>query len=220
MPLPNLISVTTGDYIGGTSGTVSVNFDASCTLVVIFALQTRDPTAPTGQAITIDGSSTGVVSIDNVSNSGDAIIYAWYKLNPGLSGAKTIAETHTNNATQRLLVYQFKDNDSNAPIGTEAEATGADAAPTVNATLSGNSLCIDAMIAATSTRTATVGSGQTEKVNVGSDVKRYCSSTEQGSVFTTMSWTLSGASTWAIMALPINGKSGGVGVTITPYMML
>jgi hypothetical protein len=191
----------------GCSGTITV--DASCTLLVVFDIQLKDPNLPTSQAVTIAGSAmTLLQSVDN----GSMIIKAFYKVNP-TTGSQTLAETHTNNALTRLYAIQYSGLGA-TPVATGATATGTSTGPSVNVTGSLNYYeILDAVAWNDASATASVGGGQTQLINNSPSYDLgAASSIETGTGTITMSWTLSASKPWVESAIIVIGTPGGAQV--------
>lgn len=110
----------------------------------------------------------------------------------------------------------FSGVDQTTPFGTTATAEGDHNTDiSVDVTSETDGMVVDAANIRGS-RTGTVGAGQTERINLPTNVSdnapSLLSSTEPGASTVTMSWGISGGATrWTTVGTPLNPASGGGG---------
>lgn len=166
-----------------------------------------------GETATVSGTPTydgvNLVAIDNILHSGGGGIrvYLYHLVDPN-AGAGNVVYALSGNTTHGAFIVTRTGVDPNNPLGTAVKASGADATPTDNVTSGEGELVVDAVGFATGTsRTITVGAGQTQRANQSSgpgSSAGFGGSEEAGASSVTMSWTISAAAdAWGIVAVPL-----------------
>ncbi len=171
--------------------------------------------------ITYEDDNTSGMSVSGVTYAGNALSFVgrrtssqeavseiWSLINPPSGTADVVVSVSGASTGDSLLVgaSTFTGVHQTAPLGTFSSNSGTNSSPTVTVAAATGDLIYD-VIAADDGRTATVGSGQTQRWNArtesGEDGVRGASSTEAGAASVTMSWSLNVSDAWAICAVPI-----------------
>lgn len=168
----------------------------------------------TVSGITYSGVALTLVSGGTATN-GSSHVEKWYLIGPA-TGANDVVVTFSTSANAVSGAISYSGASQTTPLGTAASATGGTTVATVDVSSATSEIVEDAMCAfdALGAPTATVGASQTERWNAsagptGGDT-RGCGSTETGAATTTMSWTLSAVTPWAIVAVPVKAASAAL----------
>lgn len=152
-----------------------------------------------GDALTLIGSAQRVSG-----GSGNVRVEQWKLANPD-AGTHDIVVTLSGGVTTLVggaVSFTGAHPDTAGLTGTQATATGASTAPTVNAASSVGDVVVDTMGIYNSGAALSAGASQTERWNVGAT--EGCGSTEPGAGAATMSWTGAvGTPVWAMAAVAV-----------------
>lgn len=162
-------------------------------------------------SITYDGVSMTKITSGSVSS----LTLAVWKLTAPSTGSNTVTLTGEGGIVE-IAVVTYSNVDQTTPVETESGANGTSTAPSVSASTAGGRLVFDAM-GANGSGSATVGSDQTERVNVVNNQRLACSEEDGNASSVTMSWTLASSVAWRTFAVPINGGGIGVGLDMHPH---
>lgn len=168
----------------------------------------------TVSAVKVNGSSITKLSAVNCGTSCRDEV--WYLLNPA-SGTNTIAVTTTTSAPVTATAISLYNVNQTTPFGTVSSATGTGTASLVSPATNTTQLVADFYgNQATTPFTPTVGSGQTQMINVGNSIAQEAAiSTEPGGAASTaITWTWGTANGYADIAMGINPAA--TGSTATP----
>lgn len=161
----------------------------------------QDSTPGTLSSVTSGGNAATSLGVVLDSGGGNKIFGQMfiYK-NAGTSPTTIQANFSEVMNSVTIHAMTIKNVDQVTSTGTRATATGASTAPSVNVSSTAGELVVDLLCSPD--RTATVGAGQTDRVNVN-DVgnHRHAASHEAGATTTTMSWTLGSAADWGIQGI-------------------
>jgi hypothetical protein len=146
--------------------------------------------------------------------SDDARAELWYRVAPATGTNDAVVTFNRGNEDGGVIgVMTFTGVDQTTPFGTHATATGDGTSASVNVSSATGQLVFGVFASeAEDLPTLTVGPGQTEYWNIRSDIHDGAfggGSTEPGASTVTMSWSLSSADDWAIVAVPIKPAPGG-----------
>lgn len=147
------------------------------------------------------------VLVDEKNTGGtDARVHCFYMITPP-AGPANVIYTLSGNCTHACSAQAWVGVDPDFPFGVPVEAQATNVTPTVDVNSEADEKVVDgACYEADAGVTIAIGAGQTEMVRVATGVGKrigYGSSYETGAATNTMSWTLSGASPWAIGAVAL-----------------
>lgn len=171
----------------------------------------------TPQTPTVNASSTGVTLLQSKTVfSGDPDGVSVYYLLAPSAGSTTVVFQSTGASFVTVSFATYSGVAQTSIFGTPVTADGgggAGSSPiTVGVPTTTGDLVLDAAHFQTGggSRTATVGAGQTERVNNSGDGDGHVGSEETAAgATTTMSWTLSASSLWATIGFVMNAAAGG-----------
>jgi hypothetical protein len=172
-------------------------------------------------SVTVSSVTYGGVActLVHAHSNGDSGVRLYRIIAPATTAGATV-QANFSGASSRcaIAVVSFTGVDQTTPLGTAADAETATGTATVNVSSAATELVCDLLWVADVS--ATVGAGQTARVNVGdiAEMGRTLGmSTEVGGATTTMSWTHPNTSADAfIIAVGIREAAGASTVTKTP----
>lgn len=164
-------------------------------------------------AVSITGVTYAGVAMTNIggaTDSSNSRAQLWKLSNPAV-GANNVIVSFSGGIDGLAGAVSFTGAQQITALltGTLATATGSNTTPTVNAVSNPAEIVIDTLVTAFNLVDATAGAGQTERWKVFNG-PCGAGSTEAGATSTTMSWTLSSSSPWALIAIAVKPKSSGV----------
>jgi len=164
---------------------------------------------------TYGGVNLVFVGTDINTTAGGIRTYLYHLVDPK-SGANNIVVSYTGNVVNGVLAVSRTGVDPNNPIGTMVSADSSGGALTVGASSGDGELVIDSAGAVQDNPgTLNVGALQTMRVRQGTTASFNISggiSDEPGQASVTMSWTATSSNPlgWAIVAVPLKPKVGGL----------
>lgn len=174
--------------------------------------------SPTVTALTVNGSSTGVVNTSTQSHAdGSRFMNTYYILAPPTSSVAYAASFSGTVDECAIQVVSLTGVDQTTPVGTDVESQGNDTNPVVNSVISAtNELVVGSMRGFYPAATVTAGGGQTSRIeneswSGGSDVAD--TSTSDGASSVNMSWTVAATARWLAHGISFKADSGGGGGT-------
>lgn len=199
-------ATTLSDTDAGSTSSFSHTTGSCANRFLWLVVTTNAATPPTLSSATYNG--VGLTVLDSQAANVRNVSVAYLKA--PATGSNTLSLTLSAAADEtQAAVVTYCGVDQSTPIGTQAKATGADAGPaTVNVSSAAGELVVDGvMIGANTGQSATVGGGQTQRVNFcynsNCDEMITGASEEAGAGTTTMSWTMGQVAYWAIIAVPL-----------------
>lgn len=161
------------------------------------------PSAETVSSVTYNGDA---LTVAGTITNGDVKICKYVIIAPD-TGANNIVATFSGDVSAVGGAVSYTGAHQTNPVGTLVSATGSDDAPTVAASSAAGEIVEDVLGVhdALGPPFGTVGASQTERWNdiTNTLLVLGAGSTEAGTGSVTMSWSLTAAATWAIIALPI-----------------
>lgn len=196
----------------GTSQSFSFTIPTGTSRVLIVLIAINTAAAGTGMiatAITYNGVSLTEHGTPYIHNN-RSIVQVWYLVNPP-EGAHTVAVTYGSSAGGKRSAIAIAFDDAyqgGNPCGNRTNSgSNNGSAPSVNVASATGETVVDVVQVRNTTAnpTATVGAGQTERVNQAYDAAEHLVlfSTEPGAATVTMSWSLSANSNFAITGCSI-----------------
>lgn len=175
---------------------------------VLFVGVTQDNSFSDPTGVTYNGSA--MTKVTPTANT-PANVSIWYHTAPTTGSSQNVVVTFASSSWGTVGAISFTGVDTSYPVGISGgnHQTVADSTPTVTVTTTvDNSWLLDTFYLNDRSRTSTAGAGQTKQWSgdtTAAEGTRGEGSTEQtttaGSY--TMSWSLSGNSTWSIVAVEI-----------------
>lgn len=212
MPIPAFEAETHDNAQTAASVTFTSPAIVDANFALVLLVYERDSANIESPSATFDGVACTYIDWNWVEVSDNYWgVVMWYVENPG--SAKEVVISWTNNAQIgngvccTYTIVRIGD-----PIGTVAKATGTGTAISVEVASQVNDLVVDA--ASQNTDSATVGAGQTERVNYYVTAARAMVSDEPGAAAVTMSWATGDARGWATMGVPLKPQLPGSQVLI------
>lgn len=215
------VSTTTTE--SGASNVTSHSFShtvasgADRLLVVRIGVRAASANAPTG--VTFNGDAlTQKQALSDTANAEQ--VSWWFMVAPDVATANVVI-TLAGGGKIVAAASDYTGVDQTTPTGTAVTASGSSGtlAPTVDASSASGELVLDVGGNPNSAAIATVGAGQTERLNLtnsGSDPRSNTfASDEAGASTVTMSWDLSLTRNWALIAVPILPAASSANATVT-----
>ena len=168
------------------AGDVPLTFSHTCSgsdRVLLVWVGVREGAPPTVTSITYNGVNLTRVGGD----SNDPLIDLWRLIAPATGANNVVITLSANVAVFTGIAISFTGAHQTTPLGTAVFEFAGDQSIAVSSAT--DELVCDALFVAND-GTATVGAGQTERINAtGGEGLRRCCSTEPGATTVTMSWT-------------------------------
>ena len=196
-------------FADGNSASPSVSHTASGTdrFVAIGILALGDETI---SAISYGSQTPTLIRRFNLGFGSSTTIWLYGLVAPA-TGAQTISVTKSASSLWGIGAVSYTGVDQTTPYDAYAEFENNSASPiTVDVASAIGDLVVDLALVANST--ATVGAGQTARINTNAagdlGFRSFCMSEEAGAASVTMSWTSSGpAGRSGIIAVPLNASA-------------
>lgn len=197
--------------------TFSHTCSGSQRLLIVSVCNDEDGSAVNVSSITYAGVALTQRITATRSNFGRASL--WYLVNPA-SGANNVIVTLASAQEWTAAAVSFTGVNQTTPLGTAASANGFGSTASVNVSSASDELVYDT-VNVNGPVTLTAGASQTsrwtrEASTSSTVVVDSGGSTETGAATTTMSWGVSPADDWVIVAVPIRehtGTSGSMSVS-------
>lgn len=177
--------------------------------------------AQTVTALTVNGSSSGVVTTSTQSHAdGSRFMNTYYILAPPTSSVAYTAAFSAAVDECCIQVVSMTGVDQTTPVGTDIESQGNDTNPVATSVSSAtNELAVGSMRGFYPAATVTAGGGQTSRIeneswSGGSDVAD--SSTIPGATTVSFSWTVAATARWLAHGISFKEAGGATNTNIQP----
>lgn len=195
-------SSTSGASVSSLTFSHTVGSGAERMLIVGVALRKNGPVV---SSVTYGGVGLTLIA-SQLDGGADHRAELWYLLAP-TSGTANIVVTLSATVDATAGAISFAGVNQTAPLGSVAGSQGTDQTPSVTIVSAVGEVVADVMSANGDSGAVAVGANQTQQWNQNtgtSDANEFgAQSTEAGAASVTMSWSLTNANKWAILAVPI-----------------
>ena len=203
---PSIVSSSSATT--GTSTAASLNWNhvsLGDNRLILVAVATQEDVTVTG--VTYNGDAL-IQAASHTRVTGNLRTEIWYRIAPDL-GTNAIVVSTSGAAYISATALTLNDADQTTPIGDTSDADGSSTSPSVIVTTTqDNSLVVDSLATANDPITATAGAGQAIQQEVLSSATRQIVTSvelQPTAGNTTMSYTISPSTNWAITAVEIKG---------------